>query len=135
MNDLQPVGIRARLRTRSAPPTEHDAEKGFKHLVRVCRRRQRRHAHRGVRHLGRIRSYGYPDIDALYKEQAAQMDVKKREVILFRIQQLMHEKVMFAPIVEPAFLNGYGARVAEPCLGLIVGHLYSAPYEDLRLKK
>ena len=85
---------------------------------------------------GGIRSYGgYPDIDALYREQAIQMDVKKREAILHRIQQLMHEKVMFAPIVEPAFLNGYGARVAEPCLGLIVGHLYSAPYEDLRLKK
>ena len=47
----------------------------------------------------------------------------------------MHEKVMFAPLVEPPLLNGYGPRVAEPCLGLIVGHLYSAPYEDLRLKK
>jgi peptide/nickel transport system substrate-binding protein len=63
------------------------------------------------------------------------MDAKKREAILHRIQQLVHEKVMFAPIVEPAFLNGFGARVAEPGLGLIVGHVYSAPYEDLRLKK
>ena len=60
---------------------------------------------------------------------------KKREAILFKIQQLMHEKVMFAPIVEPAFLDGYGAKVADPALGLIVGHLYSATYEDLRLKK
>jgi ABC-type transport system substrate-binding protein len=64
-----------------------------------------------------------------------EMDPKKREALLHRIQQLMHEKVMFAPIVEPAFLNGPGARVAEAGLGLIVGHLYSAPYQDLRLKK
>jgi ABC-type transport system substrate-binding protein len=94
--------------------------------------RQHRLAHPGVRHPGGIRSYGgYPDIDALYKEQAVQMDVKKREAILFKIQQLMHEKVMFAPIVEPVLLDGYGAKVADPALGLIVGHLYSAPYEDL----
>ena len=53
---------------------------------------------------------------------------------MHRIQQLMHERAMFAPIVEPAFLNGYGPRVAEAGLGLIAGHLYSAPYEDLKLK-
>lgn len=42
--------------------------------------------------------------------------------------------VMFASILEPAFLNGYGPRLEESGLGLIVGHLYSAPYEDLKLK-
>jgi len=41
---------------------------------------------------------------------------------------------MFTPIVEPAFLNGIGPRVDEAGLGLITGHLYSAPYEDLRIK-
>jgi len=46
----------------------------------------------------------------------------------------MHERVMFAPIVEPAFLNGVGPRVDESGLGLIAGHLCSAPYEDLRIK-
>jgi hypothetical protein len=38
------------------------------------------------------------------------------------------EHVMFAPTVEPAFLNGVGSRVAESGLGLISGHPYSAPY-------
>ncbi len=46
----------------------------------------------------------------------------------------MHDKVMFAPLFEPAFLNGVGPRVAESGLGLIPDHGYSAPYEDLRLK-
>jgi hypothetical protein len=61
-------------------------------------------------------------------------DARKREALLHRIQQAMHERVMFTPIVEPAFLNGIGPRVDEAGLGLITGHLYSAPYEDLRIK-
>ena len=139
VNDLQAVGIRARLRTlERAAYLNTDAEKGFKHLVRVGSAAAGNAATRIEAFVisGGIRSYGgYSDIDGLYKEQAIQMDMKKREAILHRIQQLMHEKVMFAPIVEPPLLNGYGARVAEPGLGLIVGHVYSAPYEDLRLKK
>ncbi len=79
--------------------------------------------------------YGsYPDIDGLFREQAAEMDRKKREATLHKIQQLMYEKAMVAPIWELAFLNGVGPRVAESGLGLITGHAYSAPYEDLRLK-
>jgi len=46
---------------------------------------------------------------------------------------LMHDKTMYAPIWELGFLNGVGPRVAESGLGLIPGHAYSAPYEDLRL--
>jgi hypothetical protein len=38
-----------------------------------------------------------------------------------------------APIWELALLNGHGPR--ESGLGLISNHAYSAPYEDLRLKK
>ena len=41
---------------------------------------------------------------------------------------------MFLPIVEPAFLNGVGPRVAESGFGLINNYLYTAPYEDLKLK-
>jgi hypothetical protein len=36
--------------------------------------------------------------------------------------------------MEPAFLSGYGPRVAESGLGLIAVHAYSGPYEDVRLK-
>ncbi|HEV2055748.1 MAG TPA: ABC transporter substrate-binding protein [Methylomirabilota bacterium] len=139
VNDLQAVGIRTRLRVlERAAYLNTDSEKGFKHMVRVGSAAAGNAATRIEAFVisGGIRSYGgYPDIDGLYREQAREMDAKKREAILHRIQQLVHEKVMFAPIVEPVLLNGFGARVAEPGLGLIVGHLYSAPYEDLRLKK
>jgi peptide/nickel transport system substrate-binding protein len=84
---------------------------------------------------GGLYVYGsHPDIEGLFREQAAETDKKRREAILHKIQQLMHERVMFSPILEPAFLNGYGPKVAESGLGLISVHAYSAPYEEVRLK-
>ena len=77
---------------------------------------------------------GYPDIDGLFKEQASELDPKKREAILHRIQQLIHEKVMVLPIWQLALLQGYGPRVAESGLGLIADYPWSAPYEDVKLK-
>jgi peptide/nickel transport system substrate-binding protein len=80
-------------------------------------------------------TYGtYPEIEGLVREQVGENDVKRREALLHRIQQQIHDKAMFAPIWELAFLNGYGPRVAESGLTLIAGHPYSAPYEDLKLK-
>jgi len=82
---------------------------------------------------GGIRSYGgYPDIDSLFRDQAGEMDPKRREALLYRIQQLMHERAMFAPIVEQATLIGVGPRLAE--VPTITGHPFISPYEDLRLK-
>jgi len=79
--------------------------------------------------------YGsYPEIDSLFKDQAAEMDRKKREALLHKIQQIVYEKTMVIPIWELAFINGQGPRVQESGLGLIPGHAYSAPYEDVKLK-
>ena len=79
--------------------------------------------------------YGsYPDIDGLFREQAAELDRKRREATLHRIQQLMHDKAMYAPIWELGFIHAHGPRVAESGLGLITGWAFSAPYEDLKLK-
>ena len=79
--------------------------------------------------------YGsYPDIDSLFKDQAAELDRKKREALLHKIQQLIHDKTMIIPIWQLAFINAHGPRVGESGLGVIPGHAYSAPYEDLKLK-
>ena len=75
-----------------------------------------------------------PDIDGLFQEQASETDRKKRESVLHRIQQLMHDKAMVAPIWELAFINGHGPRLAESGLTLITNHAYSSPYEDVKLK-
>jgi peptide/nickel transport system substrate-binding protein len=78
---------------------------------------------------------GYPDIDDLFRQQAQERDRKKREAALHQIQRLMHERVMHAPIFEPATLHGVGPRVEEPAVGLNSLLYFAAPYEDMRLKK
>ena len=53
--------------------------------------------------------------------------------MLHKIQQIMIERAMFAPIWQSAFLSGVGPRVGEPAFGAIAGFPYSAPYENLTL--
>ena len=80
-------------------------------------------------------TYGtYPDVEGLVRELAGEVDRGKREPILHRIQQLIHDKVMYAPLWEQAGIGAFGPRVAEPAIGLITNMATSAPYEDLRLK-
>jgi len=84
---------------------------------------------------GGLYTYGsYTDIEGLIQEQAAERNRKRRGATLQRIQQLMHERAMFAPIWDIVSLHGYGSRVAEPALGLIGRYLWSGPYEDVRLR-
>ena len=77
---------------------------------------------------------GYPDIDGLFREQATELDRGKREALLHRIQQMIHERAMFAPVWDFAFLHGVGPRVEESGLGLMKDWGFSAPYEDVKLK-
>ncbi len=78
---------------------------------------------------------GYPDLDDLFVQQAREQDPKRREALLHQIQRLAHERVIAAPLWELGFLNAVGPRVEESGLGLIAYHPYSAPYEDLKLRK
>jgi peptide/nickel transport system substrate-binding protein len=78
---------------------------------------------------------GYPDLDDLFLQQAQERDRKRREALLHQIQRLMHERVMHAPIFEPATLHGVGPRVEEPGVGLNPLLYFTAPYEDMRLKR
>ncbi|MGH7345860.1 MAG: hypothetical protein ACREK4_13180, partial [Candidatus Rokuibacteriota bacterium] len=59
---------------------------------------------------------------------------KKREELLHQIQKILSDRVVFAPIWESGFIRGVGPRVEEPAL-LIPAFPYSAPYEDVRLKR
>jgi peptide/nickel transport system substrate-binding protein len=136
--DLQQVGIRTTLR-----PLERAAhwsgygDKKYKNLAYTASGAFGNAATRLEAFVVGGGPYVYgsnPDIDALFKDQAAELDRKKREQILNRIQQIMHEQVMYIPVWELAFINGQGPRVQESGLGLIPGHAYSAPYEDVKLK-
>jgi peptide/nickel transport system substrate-binding protein len=137
-NNLQAVGIRVKLR-----PLERAAffaaysEKKLKNIIQGASGAFGNAATRLEAFVvtGGTYVYGsYPDLDGLFKEQAAELDRKRREAILHKMQQVVHDKVIYAPIWELAFLNGVGPRVKESGLGLISGHAYSAPYEDVTLK-
>jgi peptide/nickel transport system substrate-binding protein len=80
-------------------------------------------------------AYGsYPDIDALFAEQGSELDREKRAAMLEKVQRLVYEKAIFAPVWLLGFLNGVGPRVGESGFGLIPGFAYTAPFEDLTLK-
>ena len=50
------------------------------------------------------------------------------------LTQLVHEKAIYAPIWQLAFLNGVGPRVGESSFGRIAGFPYTAPFEDLTIR-
>jgi peptide/nickel transport system substrate-binding protein len=137
LNDLQAIGIRAKLR-----PLERAAffkgysEKSYKNIIQGASGAFGNAATRLETFVvkGGTYVYGnYPDIDALFQQQAAELDAKKREAILHKAQQLVQERTIYAHIWQLAFINGAGPRVGESGLGLIPGHAYSAPYEDVTL--
>jgi peptide/nickel transport system substrate-binding protein len=76
---------------------------------------------------------GYPDLDALFEQQAVERDQAKRSALLHRIQELTIERVMYAPIMDLRALIGVGARVAEHQIHAIPMHPFPA-YEDVRFK-
>jgi peptide/nickel transport system substrate-binding protein len=139
VNFLQASGIRAKVRPlERAAFFKTFAEKKLKNLVQggsgafgnAATRLEAFVASGGTYTYG-----GYPDIDGLFREQATDADRKHREATLHRVQQLVHEKAMFAPIYQIAAMTGVGPRVEESGIGLVAGYaFFSAPYEDVRLK-
>jgi peptide/nickel transport system substrate-binding protein len=78
---------------------------------------------------------GYPDVDALYRRQADETDVRKREAMLHELQQTLHERTRFAPIYDYIWASGVGPRVENPALMLIDPYPWAAPLEEVRLKR
>ena len=137
LNNLQAVGIRAKLR-----PLERAAffkgysEKSYKNIIQGASGAFGNTATRLESFVAKGGAYvygNYPDVDALFEQQAVELDAKQREATLHKLQQLMHERTIYVPIWQLAFINGAGPRVGESGLGLIEGHAYSAPYEDVTL--
>jgi peptide/nickel transport system substrate-binding protein len=137
-NYLQQVGIKTKLRpVERASHWASYADKKYKNIAYTASGAFGNAATRLETFVvgGGTYVYGsYPEIDSLFKDQAAEVDRAKREALLHKIQQIVYEKTMFIPIWELAFINGHGPRVQESGLGLIPGHAYSAPYEDVKLK-
>jgi hypothetical protein len=77
---------------------------------------------------------GYPDIDDLFRQQADERDLKKREALLHRIQQLTIDRVMYAPVMDLRALMGVGPRITKHT----ITDVWMSPfpsYEDMELKE
>lgn len=137
-NNLLAVGIRTQVR-----PLERAAwqvawrEKQLKGLVLAGSGMPGNAASRIETYMLGTGTYAYgssPDLDALFQQQAVERDRTAREALLHRMQSLMHERVMHAPLFEPVVLHGVGPRVEEPAIGFIP---FPGPilYEEMRLKR
>lgn len=138
INNLQELGIRVILR-----PLERAAffrsysEKKLKNIVQGASGAFGNCATRAEVFVvkGGTYAYGnYPDIDALFAQQATEMDRAKRTATLHKLQQLVYEKTIYVPLWQLAFLSGVGPRVEQSGFGLVKGYVYTAPYEDMTLK-
>ena len=138
INNLRAVGIQARLRPlERAAFFKGYADRKYRGLIQGASGAFGNAATRIEAFVaaGGTYVYGsYADIDGLFREQASELDLKRREATLHRIQQLIHDKAMVTPIWLSAGLSGVGPRVEESGLGLIAGYAFSAPYEEVKLK-
>jgi peptide/nickel transport system substrate-binding protein len=137
VNNLNAVGIRVRMR-----PMERAAfyaawrEKQLRGLVLTASGASGNAATRVETFIYSKGAYaygGYPDLDALFEQQARERDPSKREALLHRIQRLTIERAMFAPLMDFRQLIGVGPKVAEHAINLMPVYAFPS-WEDVRLK-
>ena len=137
-NYLGAVGIRAKLRPlERASYDQQFRDKKLKNIVQAGSGSFGNAATRFETFIvkGGAYVYGsYPDLDAMFEQQAVELDHSKRAEILTRMQQILYERVITTHLWQLAFINGVGPRVGESSFGRIDGFAYTAPYEDLTLK-
>jgi peptide/nickel transport system substrate-binding protein len=137
--NLAAVGIRARVRTMER--AAFYAALASKKLKGVCVCINAVYGNAASRLAQTIPADGafaygsYPDLEALYRRQAGELDRRKRAELLRQLQTLVYERVRFAPLYDFIWPSGIGPRVEEPALMLIDPYPWSAPLEDVRLKK
>src|ERR1700736_6318538 len=137
VNDLNVAGIHVRLR-----PMERAAfyaawqEKKLRGLFLTAAGNSGNAASRVetfIQSKGAYAYGGYPDIDDLFQQQAAERDRAKREALLYKIQQLSIDRAMYAPVLDFRALMGVGPRVTKHT----IAEVWMSPfpsYEDLEIK-
>ncbi len=136
---LQAIGIRSKVRTMErAAMTTAWREKKLKNVIvgitgaggNAATRLDAYVSKNGIYTSGVL-----PEVEDLFQRQARETDSKRREALIHQIQQILYDRVMYVPIYELAFIWGVGPTVEEPGINLIRSFAYSAPLEDLKLKK
>ena len=136
---LQAVGIKSRLRTMErAAYFSAWREKKLQGIILVITSVMGNAATRLEPYAIKNGIYAYgslPEMDDLFMRQARELDTRKREALVHRMQTIMTEHVLNVPIYDLAFIWGVGPRVEVSGANLIPGFAYSAPFEDLKVKK
>jgi peptide/nickel transport system substrate-binding protein len=136
---LGAVGIKARMRTMER--AAFYAALGSKKLKGLCVCVNAVYGNASSRMSETVPSDGafaygaYPEIDALYRQQLGETDAERRATMLHQIQRTLHESRRFAPIYDYIWASGIGPRVEEASLMRIDPFPWSAPLEDVRLKR
>src|SRR5438874_4748138 len=137
VNYLKAVGIRARMRVMErAAFYAAWQEKKLRGLFLTAAGNSGNAASRVEAFIYSKGSYafgGYPDIDEMFLQQAKERDQKKREEMLFKIQQLTIDRAMFAPVMDLRALMGIGPRVSKHT----ITDVWMSPfpsYEDMEIK-
>jgi peptide/nickel transport system substrate-binding protein len=137
-NYLGAIGIRARLRPLERVSfNQQFMDKKLKNIIQAGSGSFGNAATRFETFIvkGGAYAYGsYPDLDAMFEQQAVELDHGKRAEILTRMQQILYERVIGTHLWQLAFINGVGPRVGESNFDRIAGFPYTAPYEDLTLQ-
>ncbi len=138
VNDLTAAGIRVKMRAMERAAFYSDwKDKKLRGLFMTAVGNSGNAASRVesfIQSKGAYAYGGYPDIDDLFVQQARERDVKKREALLFRIQQLTIDRVMFAPVMDLRALMGIGPRVTKHT----ITDVWMSPfpsYEDMEIKE
>jgi peptide/nickel transport system substrate-binding protein len=138
VNDFGAIGIRAKVQPMErAAMQAAQKDKKVKNLTRLGSGAPGNAATRieaFIYSKGTLSFIKDPEIDQWFEQQSVERDHKKREELLYKIQQKVYDEAYFIPLWELGFLCASGPRVAVSGLGLIPLHVYSAPYEDVQLK-
>jgi peptide/nickel transport system substrate-binding protein len=138
LNNLAEVGIKVRLRPlERAAFFKEFSEKKMRGLIQGASGAFGNVATRAEAFVVKGGTYAYgndPEIDALFAQQANEIDRTKRAALLNQLQQVVHDKTMYVHLWQLAFISAVGPRVDQSCFGLIKGFVYPAPYEELTLK-
>jgi peptide/nickel transport system substrate-binding protein len=136
---FQQVGIKTRINTMErAAMTTAWRERKLKNMIIGITGAGGNAATRLEAYVSKNGSYTsgtMPDVEDLFQRQARETDGKKREALIHQIQQILHDRLTHVPIYELAFIWGVNPRVEEPGVNLIRSYSYSAPLEDLKLKR
>ena len=77
---------------------------------------------------------GYPEVDGLFNAQAIEVNPRVRRAILEKMQQIIHERVLFGPMLEYAYLVSIGPRLEVDNLNVLPRTPIPLASEELRLR-